>query len=368
MNVLGRFAIACGCVVCALVCAPLERCDAGQFSSLVVFGDSLSDIGNIAQAPLISTPGPSYWNGRFSNGPVYAESLTTGLGLQTLVRSTSSGGNDFAYGGAKTTGTSFPDNLFVQDVDDQVGQYLSSRTANATTLYVVFAGANDLLQGQTNMTVPVNSLQTSMNRLVTAGARTFLVFNLPPLGNTPRFNGSASTMTQYNNLTQQYNTALATMVNGLHASNPAVTVYQFDVSALVKSAITNPQAFGLTNVTNSAAPGLTPGASSYDTSKEVPNPNEYVFWDDIHPTTFVHAILAQRALDLFRLPGDFNHDNEVDSADYVLWRAGRTPLHIADDYNIWRAHAGQLSGGGTNSPESATVPEPGTIIMSCLVF
>src|SRR3954463_9799860 len=232
-------------LVILLVMALVFDCTAvgASFSNLVVFGDSLSDIGNIAQAPLINTPGPYYWNGRFSNGPVYAEPLTTGLGLPTLARSTSTGGNDFAYGGAKTTGTSFPDNLFVQDIDDQVSHYLSSRTANATTLYVVFAGANDLLQGQTNMTVPVNSLQTSMNRLVTAGARTFLVFNLPPLGNTPRFNGSASTMTQYNNLTQQYNTALATMVNGLHASNPAVTVYQFDVSALVKSALTNPQAF-----------------------------------------------------------------------------------------------------------------------------
>jgi thermolabile hemolysin len=367
MNAAFRCALRSVCFPCALLFA-INHAAAGPFSNLALFGDSLSDIGNIAQAPLINTPGTYYWNGRFSNGPVYAESFTTGLGLPMLTRSTVTGGNDFAYGGAKTTGTSFPDNLFVKDIDDQVSQYLSSRTANGTTLYVVFAGANDLLQGQTNMSVPINSLQTSMNRLVTAGARTFLVFNLPPLGNTPRFNGSASTMTQYNNLTQQYNTALATMVNGLHASNPPVTVYQFDVSALVKSAITNPQAFGLTNVTNSAAPGLTPGASSYDTSKEVPNPNEYVFWDDIHPTTFVHAILAQRALDLFRLPGDFDHNNVVDSADYVLWRAGRTPLHIADDYNIWRAHDGQFAGAGTNFPESGTVPEPGTITICMLVL
>src|SRR6476659_6485546 len=163
---------------------------AGPFSNLVVFGDSLSDVGNIAQAPFINEPGPYYWNGRFSNGPVYAETLATGLGLATLVRSTASGGNDFAYGGAKTTGTSFPDNLFVQDLDDQVGQYLGSRTANASTLYTIFAGANDLLDGQTNMSIPVNSLQSSINRLITAGARKFLVFNLPPLGNAPRFNTS----------------------------------------------------------------------------------------------------------------------------------------------------------------------------------
>ena len=95
---------------------------AGPFTDLVIFGDSLSDVGNIAQAPFINTPGPYYWNGRFSNGPVYAESLAVGLGLPALKRSTSSGGGDYAYGGAKTTGTGFPDNLFVRDIDDQVGQ------------------------------------------------------------------------------------------------------------------------------------------------------------------------------------------------------------------------------------------------------
>ncbi len=120
---------------------------AGPFTDLVVFGDSLSDIGNIAQAPIINTPGPYYWNGRFSNGPVYAESLATGLGLPALIRSTASGG-DYAYGGAKTTGTTFPTSLFVRDVDEQVDQFLSARTASASALYVVFAGANDLIGGQ----------------------------------------------------------------------------------------------------------------------------------------------------------------------------------------------------------------------------
>ena len=66
-----------------------NRAAAGPFTSLVVFGDSLSDIGNVSQAtpifPLVpKTPGPYYWNGRFSNGAVYAETLATGLGLPVL--------------------------------------------------------------------------------------------------------------------------------------------------------------------------------------------------------------------------------------------------------------------------------------------
>ncbi len=164
----------------------------------------------------------------------------------------SAGGNDFAFGGAQTTGTGGLNGLVIHDVDEQVSQYLG--TANASTLYVVFAGANDLINGQTNMSVPVNSLQSSINKLITAGARQFLVFNLPPLGDPPRYNGSQSTLTQYNTLSQQFNSALSTMLDGEHTSNPAVTIYRYDVTALFNQALANPQKYGLTNVTDSAAP------------------------------------------------------------------------------------------------------------------
>ena len=166
------------------------------------------------------------------------------------------------------------------------------------------------------------------------------MFNLPLLGYTPRFNGSPTTLTQYNTRTQQYNTALATMLDGLQASNPAVTVYRFDVAGLFNQALANPQAFGLTNVTASAAPGLQPGASSYNASQIVANPNQFMFWDDLHPTAAVHALLARRALDLFLLPGDFNHDNLVNAADYVVWRNGLGTSYIPNDFDIWRTHFG----------------------------
>jgi phospholipase/lecithinase/hemolysin len=330
---------------------------AGPFTDLVVFGDSLSDIGNIAQAPLINTPGPYYWNGRFSNGPVYAESLTTGLGLPALKRSTSSGGNDYAYGGAKTTGTSLPDSLFVKDIDDQVTQFLGARTANANTLYLVLAGANDLIGGQTNMSVPVGSLSNSINRLVTAGARQFLVINLPPMGDTPRYNGSPATHDKFNARSQQYNAALANMLAGLQTSNSALSISQLDLFALFERLISEPSLFNLVNVTSSAAPGLQPGATSYNTSQIASNPNQYLFWDDLHPTSAVHAMLAERALDLFRLPGDFNHDNEVDAADYVMWRNGSGRSYVPYDYEIWRTHAGDMPTGNFVGG-SAAVPEP----------
>jgi thermolabile hemolysin len=343
-----------------------NRAAAGPFSDLVVFGDSLSDVGNISQATPIfpfvpKTPGPYYWNGRFSNGPVYAETLATGLGLPAIVNS-SSGGNDYAFGGAQTTGTGGLNALVIKDVDDQVSQFTGSRNANATTLYVIFAGANDLINGQTNMSVPVNSLSTSLGQLVTDGARKLLVINLPPLGYTPRYNGSQSTRDQYNSRSQQFNSSLTTMLDSFQTSNPSVTLYRFDVAALFNQAVASPSAFGLTNVSSPAAPGLQPGATSYDTTQIATNVNQYLFWDDLHPTKNVHAIVGQRVLDLFRLPGDFDLDNADTGSDYTLWRKGFSASHIPDDYNVWRTHFGQVSGSG-NSFSASAIPEPSALAL-----
>lgn len=337
---------------------------AGPFSDLVIFGDSLSDIGNISQATFGTVPGPYYWNGRVSNGPVYAEPLAVGLGLPAITRSTA-GGHDFAYGGAQTTGTGGLNGLFVKDIDEQVTQFLSSQTANATSLYVVFAGANDLVNGQTNVSVPVNSLNASIDSLIAAGARRFLVFNLPLLGNTPRYHGLVSTRDEFNTLSQQYNSDLAAMLDTVQDNHPAVTLYRFDVSTIFGQLLANPALFGLANATDPAAPGLALGATSYDTNLIAPNPNEYVFWDDLHPTTAVHSILAQRALDLFRLPGDFNHDETVDAADYVAWRKDLGAIYIPYDYEVWRAHFGQ-SATGAAVGESATIPEPTAFFLNGL--
>ena len=75
--------------------------------------------------------------------------------------------------------------------------------------------------------------------------------------------------------------------------------------------------------------------------------------------------------------GDYNDNGVVDSADYVVWRKsiGQTANLSADangdelvnieDYNIWRAHFGQLisTSGSGSSIESASVPEPSTLLL-----
>ena len=272
---------------------PNARAD---LTDLVVFGDSLSDVGNLSDISGGIYPGPYYFNGRVSNGNVWAEHFSGALGLGTLTYSRA-GGDDIAFAGARTTGTPFPDNIFIRDLDDQVSSFLGSRTADDSTLYIVWVGANDLLNqleggGGTEQTY-VNRIITEMGRLITDGARNFLVPNLPDLGLTPRFSPTPAAATA---ASEAFNSALAAALDTLENSNPALTLYRLDIHAAFNEIIGNPSAFGLTNVTDPAAPGLEVGDSSYDTNLIVPNPDGYLFWDELHPTRAGHALLGEFAL------------------------------------------------------------------------
>lgn len=347
---------------------------AGPYSNLVIFGDSLSDVGNIAAATFDIYPGPYYYQDRFSNGPVYTELLSSGLGLGPSVASTA-GGSNYAYGGAQTTGTGGLNGIFIKDIDEQVDAFLATHTPDTNALYVVFSGANDFVNGQTNVNIPASSLAEDIDRLIAAGARQFLVMNLPLLGYTPRYNGNATTAAEFNTRTSSYNAALTAKIDTLEANSPATTFFRLDVTGLFNAAIANPTIFGLTNVTQPAAPGLEIAASSYDTNQIVPNPNEYLFWDELHPTTTVHTILAGYALDLVALPGDYNDEQVVDAADYVVWRyaLGQSGFALAadgngngvvdaSDYNLWQAHFGQTIADAASAALGA-VPEPTSLLL-----
>ena len=125
--------------VCSILLTPTLA--AGSFTELVVFGDSLSDIGNASQATLGLVPGQFYSAGRFSNGPVYSELLSARLELGQLAPSSSDGKN-FAFGGAQTSGTSGLAGLFIEDTDEQVDEFLSMGPVDRESLIVFFAGAN----------------------------------------------------------------------------------------------------------------------------------------------------------------------------------------------------------------------------------
>jgi hypothetical protein len=168
---------------------------------------------------------------------------------------------------------------------------------------------------------------------------------------------------------------LAEALDELESSHPEVSFFRLDVAELISDGIANPSAYGFTNVADPAAPGLNPGALFYNSSRIVDNPNEYLFWDEIHPTATAHAVLAQRAFEALRTPADFDFDWDVDNDDLLQGQgdfglnansdSDRDDDSDGADFLVWQ----QLHGKAMSHSTAAPVPEPATIalLVGCIL-
>ncbi len=268
------------------------------FSQMFVFGDSISDDGNLfAFTGGAVPPSPPYFNGRFSNGPVWVEDLAPTLGLAIDPNT------NFAIGGA-LSGTQNVGNIPVAPplpgLQTEIDSFIAANQAGVDSkgLYVVYAGANDYLGGgSTDFAATVNNLGSAIAKLAAVGARNFMVPNLPNLGATP---GAAARGPEAQQglalLTNAHNSTLAATVQNLE-QNPNINIIPVDVSTLFSNAIANPANFGFTNVTNNLVPGAgtDPSVRNFSLPPGT-NPNQYLFWDAIHPTARAHEFIAQTAL------------------------------------------------------------------------
>jgi phospholipase/lecithinase/hemolysin len=297
---------------------------AQPYSDIFVFGDSLSDTGNRLIATEGNTPvSPPYFMGRFTNGPVWVEGLAERFGLQ--VAPSLASGTNFAFGGAEIAQgveESFEAevDVFIPSLQLQVLNFLASDFidnpfggADANALYIVWGGPNDLrkavMAGTTDPNAEaqrvVNNLAAAIRRLADAGAKIFLVPNLPNLSHTPESRAlGPEVMALVMDLSIRFNTALKIALDTIEVESD-VTIFRLDVFTLLEEAVTNPAAFGFTNVTD---PCLTGGP--FTGGIPCATPEGHLFWDAIHPTTAAHAILADHAFMITApmtvLPGNAN--------------------------------------------------------------
>ena len=268
------------------------------FSSLIGFGDSLSDAGDNPSAvtslykilggncDFLFHPCPPYDDGRISNGPVASEHLANQL-FPSGVNTTNF--QSYAVAGA-TSGNHNTGNdadpfgiLNLPGMQQEVNLYAtnSGGIADPNALYLVWGGSNDYLIHDSPVQAARN-IGSYVNALASAGGRNFLVPNLPDLGLTPfaRMEGEVS---QAHDYTVVFNTELASQLGTLDTTFPAANIYRFDTFALLNDVAQNPVNYGLTDVTNPCFTllGLTCG-----------NPEGHLYWDEFHPTTHVHAILG----------------------------------------------------------------------------
>jgi phospholipase/lecithinase/hemolysin len=297
---------------------------APAFSQIVVFGDSLSDTGNVRQRTNDTSGGvvdyPSHTfnfsNGRFTNdngcdpsGTIYAgvwhEQLAqTFLGLPAATNSLG-GGLNYAFGGGTTNdgtheevavSTPFGDvTITVDDMGKQMDDYLATHLVDPSALYVVWGGGNDLRNDDSpgNVTATAARATALAGRLANAGAQYIMVPNVPPLGDIPRYLTDPDRVTSLNfasaNYRQELNTDLDALLGSLAPQGIAPTIYRPDAWTNTIRIFSDPSRYGLI-FTADAAQGNNV------------NPDVVLFWDDVHPTTAGHYQIAKAAFNTITVP------------------------------------------------------------------
>ena len=298
----------------------LVNAQAPVFTQVIVFGDSLSDDGNIAHRArdLVGFSYPSsnfnYSDYRFTDdtntspaanlyvGTWHEQLEKTFLGL-AVAKNSLDGGTDYAFGGATTKdGTQdrtvinnpFPFGggdltITIDNMGKQINDYLASHAADANALYILWGGGNDLFDDYRSQSVTDTATRVGLLiiRLANAGARNFLVPNVPPLGAVPNSFGDPNRVAGLDQASASYRTqlslAIGSVVSGFAGNGITIHVYNLDVWLRMIRVLGQPAKYNFVNTIDSAQ-----GASGV-------NPDQYLFWDDIHPTTGGHHELANEA-------------------------------------------------------------------------
>jgi outer membrane lipase/esterase len=280
--------------------AAQNRTFANQYS----FGDSLSDSGNIfALTSALGTPNPPapYFQGRFSNGPVFTERLGNAMALVATAPLSVKSSLNFAFGGANAAGVSqLPPSLGAQIALYQQRAIVPTRN----DLFTVLAGPNDMIPVLTAASTATNpaaldvagvatarAVVTNVQALIGLGAKNVVVGGLPNLGATPRSLSSGGPGGAGAALglraTNAFNNELRAQLQALAASPAAadVNLLYVDLQGIIDRVVADYRVLGYNNASSYyLAPAAQGGANG--------DPNGYVFWDDIHPTAKTHALLA----------------------------------------------------------------------------
>ncbi|MDX2273850.1 MAG: autotransporter domain-containing protein [Hyphomonadaceae bacterium] len=333
-SVLG---ITTAAILCGLGAAPAQ---AQSFDSVVAFGDSLSDGGNIAD--LFNLP-PA----RFTTNPglTTVENIAGAYGL--TLEASRLGGDNYAYGGAGFLIGGVP------DLTTQAETYLAAHeTISPNALFFVWGGANDVFSyGVQTPDVAGPGLRAAaqaegalLDLLQDAGARNIIVVNLPDIGLT--VGGTPNDTALVNIYNEELNAQLAGRTG----------IIPVNAFALLREVAANPAAFGITNVTTPACTV----SSLFCTENTLVEPGAdqtYLFADDVHPTAVAHAAMAQVILAEISAPGQISM---LSTAPFALLRAHRSSVqqelqqtHGAGGRVFIDASAGQRDfDGDVNVPPS----------------
>src|ERR1700722_3122529 len=285
------------------------------YTSIFAFGDSLSDAGNLFAESQSTIPLKPYVDGHFSNGPTWVEDLSQMLGLGPMKPFlTSNDGTNYAFGGAQTGTTDInppnPSSPIHIDFPDQINAFnLVDPNPVKGALYTLDIGANDIMNALAEFvggTISLAEVKTvvsqaetntidSVGTLFGLGARSLLFYEVPNLGLTPRFDGTAL-QSLASGLAESFN---VTVLKGLApVESSGLKVFTLDTYDLLGEIKADPSEFGFTNVSGPCWTGNFTDPKSGVLCTKIPSgQNQFLFWDEVHPTAAGHLLAAEFAVD-----------------------------------------------------------------------
>ncbi|TLU83892.1 MAG: autotransporter domain-containing protein [Chlorobium sp.] len=313
-----------------------------SYTSLITFGDSLTDGGSYSSNVIAGSGGllPSGIHYRFTtnfldgSARTWAEYLAASMGLQLepntidgVFNLSGSAGTNYAQGGAQVTvdpGLSSAPGAPARSVEKQIDAFLAvNPQLHSSQLFVLWAGANDLFHANpsahgVDIATAAVDLAGQIQRLKSAGATYIVVNGLPNLGQTPLYSN-----TFINNLLSSGDPALAaaasTLFNTtLKQSISGKNVIYVDTAKLLGAVVADPVRFGFNPVAGTVPYGLyvanngsliyPPGDTTCLTHvltslvdpREKAFANSFIFTDPIHPTDAAHALFGQAVFGVLR--------------------------------------------------------------------
>jgi phospholipase/lecithinase/hemolysin len=297
------------CILAVTCFLPAAATADTDYDRLVVFGDSLSDPGNAYVLTGMSLvppytdliPDHPYARGghHLSNGSTWIEQLATQMQLvQSVGPALRVPGVFSNYAIDRTRACPLSPSPSHIDLSTQVGMFLGEfGTAPSDALYVLFAGANDVRDALANQDPEIiecalSLIYVNLMALIDAGARTFLVANVPNLGLVPAVAMLGEDIrTAATEVSYFFNLQLEGILSGIEeASDGQVSFYRLDTFNLITQVSINPPDLNVTDSCIDIFAGTVCAAA-----------NDYLFWDGIHPTVTGHALIAEEAASVLGL-------------------------------------------------------------------
>ncbi|BGP37276.1 hypothetical protein JCM10450v2_001187 [Rhodotorula kratochvilovae] len=254
-----------------------------RFKRVVSFGDSLSDAGNGAWLFTNKTwpKADAYVGHRFTNGPVFSEYVAQTLRVPLISYAT--GGASISYRVSSRSGEHGM--MPVDCIFEQIKKYSVGKTDESDTLFILYAGANDayfaLDEGGTPDEV-VADLKTAVKDLQKIGGQYIIIPTLPPIGENYPY---ANALPEAAPLMYFFSTELRKQYMAWAKKETKVAIADF--YSLFNRLMGTPEKYGFKREY------LKVGCIAHNCKE---NWREFIWFDDYHPTTYVHSLMAEESL------------------------------------------------------------------------